>query len=484
VSSFDGTEGAPSHRLSILMPVYNERYFVEQIVSSALDVPLPPGIERELVIVDDRSTDGTSRILERIAADHPGVVRLYAHETNRGKGAAVRTAIGHATGDICVIQDADLEYDPRDYAKLILPILNGDADVVYGSRFLPSTYRRVFFFWHAMGNWLLTTMSNLFTDLSLTDMETCYKAAKASILKSIPIRSDRFGIEPELTAKFAKRGCRIYEVPISYRGRTYDEGKKINWTDGLKAIWTILYFWAVDDVYDERYGHEMIHRLSRTHRINRWIADTVKPWVGERVLEVGAGLGNLTLKLLPRSSYTASDANPLHLEYLESRFGKYAWMDVRKVDLRRAEDFDAVEGRFDTVICMHVLEHAEEDGQALANLYRALAPGGRAILLVPQGPWLYGSLDRAMGHCRRYTRRELVEKCERAGFAMARVLSFNRAGWLPWLVNGRVLRRRRIDKLQLKLYDSLIWAWRRVDPLLPMPGLSIIAVARKPDGKA
>jgi glycosyltransferase involved in cell wall biosynthesis len=465
------------------MPVFNERYFVEQIVAGALQAPLPPGVERELVIVDDRSTDGTSRILERIAAAHPGVVRLYSHEVNRGKGAAVRTAIGHATGDICVIQDADLEYDPRDYAKLLLPILNGDADVVYGSRFLPSTYRRVFFFWHAMGNWLLTTMSNLFTDLSLTDMETCYKAAKASILKSIPIRSDRFGIEPELTAKFAKRGCRIYEVPISYRGRTYDEGKKITWADGLKAIWTILHFWVVDDVYDERYGHDILHRLSRTHRFNRWMADAVKPWVGEAVLEIGGGLGNLTLKLVPRSSYTVSDVDPLHLEYLKSRFGSYAWMDVRKVDLTLPEDFDVLEGRFDTVVCLNVLEHVAPEDRALANLHRALAPGGRAILLVPQGPRLYGSLDRVLGHCRRYTRRELVEGCERAGFEVDRVMSFNRVGWLPWLVNGRIMRRRNFGKLQLKLYDSLIWLWRRVDRWLPLPGLSIIAIARKPDGK-
>ncbi len=467
-------------KLSILIPVFNERYFVEQVVAQVLDAPLPPGIERELILVDDGSTDGTQQILQQIVNEHPELIQLHFHETNQGKGAAVRTAIRHATGDICIIQDADLEYDPQDYEKLLRPILNGDADVVYGSRFLSSTYRQVHSFWHAVGNRFLTTLSNIFTDLVLTDMETCYKAAKSSILKSIPIRSNRFGIEPELTAKFAKRGCRIYEVPISYRGRTYDEGKKIKWRDGLNAVWTILYYRLVDDLYEEHYGRINLHSLSRTHRFNAWKADKIKPWVGETVLEIGAGLGGITLKLLPRQRYTVSDLDPPRLDYLKSRFGNYVWMDVKKADLENSADFDALETCFDTVVCLNVLEHTDRDEHALENIYRALVPGGTAIVLLPQGPWLYGPLDRSLGHRRRYSRRELIKQCERAGFVVERTASFNRIGLLFWLINGTLLRRKRLNKLQLKFYDSFVWLWRILDRVLPVPGLSIIAIARKP----
>ena len=232
-------------KLSILMPVFNEKYTVEDVVDSVLSVSLPDGVERELVIVDDQSTDGTWDILEALRERHPQL-RLCRHPRNTGKGAAVRTAVQMAAGDVIVIQDADLEYDPVDYSRLLEPILRGDADVVYGSRFLTRGYKRVLYFWHSLGNRFLTTISNMCTDLDLTDMETCYKMARAEILKSIPIRCNRFGIEPELTAKFAKRGCRIYEVPVSYRGRTYEQGKKITWRDGFSALRCILKYRFMD----------------------------------------------------------------------------------------------------------------------------------------------------------------------------------------------------------------------------------------------
>lgn len=469
-------------RLSVLIPVYNEQYFVEQLVESALAAPLAPGMERELVVVDDCSSDGTPDILQRLAARHPDTVRLFRHETNCGKGAALRTAIAQASGDICIVQDADLEYDPGDYQKLIQPILDGDADVVFGSRFLPSDRRRVLYFWHRLGNNFLTTLSNMFTDIDLTDMETCYKVCKTSILKSIPIRSNGFGIEPELTAKLARRGCRIYEVPISYRGRSYEEGKKITWRDGFVALWTIVYFRLVDDIYEEQYGHAMLYRLSRTHRLNAWMADAVRPWVGDRVLELGAGLGNVTLRLIPRHLYIAADSDALHLDYLRTRFGAYSWMEVREIDPEDGAALAPLEGHMDTAICLNALENAEDDEQVLKHIYQVLAPGGVGIVLAPQGKWLYGPLDRALEQRRRYGRRELVEKCERAGFAVEKVRSFNRAGLLLWLVNSLLLRRRKIGKLQLKIFDSFIWLWRWLDRILPLPGLSIFAVLRKPGG--
>ena len=470
----------PFRKLSILIPAYDERFTIREIVSLVLDQELPGGLERELVIVDDGSKDGTREILEQLRQAHPERVRIHFHETNQGKGAAIRTAIQLATGDLCIIQDADLEYDPADYPRLLGPLLAGHADAVYGSRFAGSGYRRVLLFWHSVGNQFLTLVSNALTDLNLTDMETCYKVVKTSLLKSIPIRSNRFGIEPELTAKLAKRGCRIYEVPISYRGRSYQEGKKITWRDGVKAFLTMVWFWLVDDLYDKRYGHTALHSLSRTHRFNRWIADAVRSHVGDRVLEIGGGLGTITLHLVPRDRYTVTEVDELHLEYLENRFRGYPHVEVGRVDLQEEGDFDPLEGSFDTVVCVNVLEHLAHPGRGLANIRRALEPGGAAILLVPRGPFLMGPLDRALGHRRRYTKKLLRQSCEEAGFEVERLVDFNRISCLPWLVSGRILRRRRFGRVQLKIFDSLVWLWRILDRLLPFPGLSLVAVARRP----
>jgi len=213
-------------KVSILIPVYNERTVVERSLSLVLAAPLPENMERELVIVDDCSTDGTWEILQRLARDFPEI-RLYRHEKNAGKGAAVRTAVDLATGDFALVQDADLEYDPAEYPRLLRPLLDGHADAVFGSRYMSGEQSRVLPFWHSMINKALTIVSNMFCNLNLTDMETCYKVFRTDLLKSIPIRSDRFGFEPEIVMKSAKRKLRIYEVPISYHGRTYEEGKKI-----------------------------------------------------------------------------------------------------------------------------------------------------------------------------------------------------------------------------------------------------------------
>jgi len=238
-------------RLSIVIPVYNEETTLCSLLDRVVQASLPPAIEElQVVIVDDRSTDNTWEKMQRYEPpaerSRPKVaVDLLRHEQNRGKGAALRTGFERADGDIVLIQDADLEYDPGDYPVLLEPILAGHADVVYGSRFLGGPHR-VLFFWHSVGNTMLTLMSNMFTDLNLTDMETCYKVFTRNTLCQLKLVSDRFGIEPELTAKLARAGARIYEVPISYHGRTYAEGKKIGWKDGVSAIWSILRFnlWA------------------------------------------------------------------------------------------------------------------------------------------------------------------------------------------------------------------------------------------------
>ena len=239
-----------SSLLSILVPLYNEERFIAVLLARALEASLPEGMDREIIVVDDGSRDRSAEIVAALAESR-AQIQLVRHERNRGKGAAIRTAVEYAQGDYCVIQDADLEYDPSEYQRLLRPLLEGHADVVYGSRFLVSSERRVLYFWHSVANWILTLCCNVVSDVNLSDMETCYKVFRAPLLKSIPIRCDRFGIEPELTIKVARRKARIYEVPISYHGRTYEEGKKIGLKDAFQAIWVIFRYAFTRDIYKD-----------------------------------------------------------------------------------------------------------------------------------------------------------------------------------------------------------------------------------------
>lgn len=471
---------SPSLSLSVVMPAFDERYLVAECVRRVLALEDPRISRLELIVVDDGSTDGTRDILRRLAAENPDRMRLVEHARNLGKGAAVVSGLEFATGDVTLVQDADLEYDPRDIPRLVEPFLSGEADAVFGSRFLVGEYRRVLYFRHTLANKVLTGIANVLTDLNLSDLETCYKAVRTSLLRSIPIQSRDFRIEPELVFKLQKRGARIFEVPIRYSGRTYEEGKKVRAWDGVLALGAMLRWWIIDDLYKpDEHGSNILVSMSDVPKFNRWMGDAIRPHCGDRVLEIGSGIGNMTRNLCPRDAYTASDVNPLYLEYLRGAFQGRPYLDVRHCDLANAGDFAALEGKYDTVVCLNVLEHVPDEKAALANVHRALEVGGKFVVLVPQNPNLYGSLDEVLGHVRRYTRNSLGTALKDAGFEVETLFDFNRATTPAWWWNGRVLKRRHFGRVQLKIMNSTVWLLRRLDAVLPWHGTSVVAVARK-----
>ena len=468
-----------SFRLSVLVPVYNERHVVEASLRRVLALRDDLISSLEVIVVDDQSTDGTWTILERLAAEDPRIV-LLRNERNLGKGAALRKAIAHSTGDISIVHDADLEYDPSDIPSLLLPFAKEGADAVFGSRYLSAPYRRALMHRHTTINKLLTSASNWLTDLNLTDLETCYKAVKTDLLKSIPIRSNDFRFEVELTFKLAKRRARLFEAPIRYLPRTREEGKKIRAYDGLLALICMIRFWLVDDIYmEDEYGSRILSEVEHARRFNHWMGKTLRPFVGDRVLEIGAGIGTLTNQFIPRELYLASDINPHYIRYLQSySYGK-PYLHVLDIDAGNPETFTGLNEKFDTALMINVLEHVPDEGLALRNLWSALEPGGRAIILVPQHPWLYGTLDEVLQHRERYTPAKLESDLKDAGFRVEKIFDFNRVSVPGWWLNGKLLRRTRFSRLQLKVLDTVMPILRRIDRFWPWSGLSLIAVGVK-----
>src|SRR5437899_70817 len=420
--------------LSILVPVYNEQYLVAASLERLKLLEQSDLLSRvEVIVVDDCSRDDTARELEQFRQGLPKGGKLLwtflRHERNGGKGQAIRTAIAHATWQITVIHDADLEYHPKDLARIVRVFVEEEADAVFGSRFAGGEARRVLHHRHQIGNKLLTFLCNVVTNLNLTDMETCYKAVRTALLQSIPIASNDFKLEPELTIKLGKRGARIFEVPISYSGRTYAEGKKINWRDGFAALWAIVRFGMSDDIYrQDEYGSQILARLSRAPRFNAWMADTIRPFCGNSVLEIGSGVGNLTQKLTPRQKYVVSDVNPLYLQTLARLRIDRPYLQTAFCDVTDLESFPRSQGPFDTVICLNVVEHVADDKASLRNIRAVLAEGGRAIVLVPQGQWNFGTLDEVLGHQRRYSKENLRRLAADCGFKVVELLEFNRFG--------------------------------------------------------
>ncbi len=481
-STFDAAN-APRDRksviekLSVVMPVYNERWTVEKILSRVL-TSNAAGLEIEVVVVDDGSTDGSGDVVAAISRQDSRV-HLIRHDENRGKGAAVRSAIESISGDVVIIQDADLEYDPAEYDQLLSPIISGDADAVFGSRF-SGPCRRVLLFWNSLGNKALTLLCNAVNDLNLTDMETCYKAVRADIFKQLRLTANSFTFEPELTTRLSQWGARIYEVPISYRGRGRNDGKKTRFFDGIKAIGQLVRCRYVDNRFTQHTGMYVLRSVERAKSYNRWVVKQIGGFLGSRVAEAGAGIGNMSQLLADREHLLIVDHDPMYVAALEDRFQDRRNVRVLRTDLTEPGfEADWKEDKLDTVFCSNVLEHLGPHRSILKSFHRAIQPGGNCIIIVPAEPALYNGIDASLGHHRRYRKHDLRMLMEEAGFEVVHSRQVCKLGALAWWINGK-LGRKQLTPRQMRLFDTLWPILNWADPFLPWRGMSLMMVGKKP----
>lgn len=475
----------PTHCLSVVMPCFDEAATVLTIAKQVLESP----VVGQLVIVDDASTDGSTDLVRSL--DDPRV-SVLVQPVNLGKGAAVRRGIAEATQDYVIVQDADPEYDPRDYEALLEPLRTGAADVVYGSRFVGGAERRVLYYWHTLGNRVVTACSNAFTNLNLTDMETCYKVFRREVVQGLDLHEDGFGFEAEVTAKVARGGWRIYEVGIAYHGRTYAEGKKITWRDGVRALWCVVRYSALVDrsrisagdaaslqAADEQLTETLDHLATAAPNYADWVTALIDPHVGEDVLEVGAGHGTIAERLArPGRRVVASDISPRCVEMLRTRFEGDPHVEVVGKDLLA----DPGGRTFDTVVLVNVLEHVPDDVELLERIRHVLRPGGKVVLYVPALPGLYSRFDAMVGHLRRYTRSSLAMVVARAGLEVRDLRFVNLPGAAAWWLVSKKLGRVPTTPVMAATYDRVVVpVVRRAEARGGVPvGQSLLCIGARP----
>jgi SAM-dependent methyltransferase len=468
--------------LSVVVPCYNESATVKALLDRVLARPEVA----EIIVVDDGSTDDTFAIVTSIGDTR---IRCFRQPCNLGKGAALRRGFREATQDYVIVQDADLEYDPADYAKLLEPLLDGRADVVYGSRFAGGSAHRVLYYWHSVGNRFLTVLSNMFTNLNLTDMETCYKVFRREVIQGFDIEEDRFGFEPEITAKIAAAKWRVYEVGISYDGRTYAEGKKIGWRDGVRAIYGIVRYSSArgssGTPLPSKFADAdqelalVLEDLTEATNYVEWIYEQLEPFLGDRVLEIGAGHGTFTRRIAQSGrEVVATDASKRAIEVLRNNL---MGIDNATAVFAEGAEFESL-GRFDSALLVNVLEHIEDDESALRNLREHVLPGGHLLVFSPAHPNLYSKFDRSVGHVRRYRRSQLIETADRAGWEIVSATPMNALGAVAWWVFAKQMRQTPTKQWSAKLFDrygvplSRTIEHRRT----PRFGQSLLLIARNP----
>lgn len=467
------------------MPVYNEAGTIREIVKWVLDSPYTA----ELIIVDDGSTDGTRDVLREFTEPN---VRVLLQPTNRGKGAALRRGVREATAPYVIIQDADLEYSPSDYAQMVEPLISDRADVVYGSRFQTGHAHRVLLYWHSVGNKVLTTVANMFTNLNLTDLLTGYKAFRREVVQSLSLTDDGFSIEAEITAKVAAAGWRVYEVGIGYDGRTYAEGKKTTWRDGLRVLYSIVHHsgtarrvarrhHSAGDLglaHDDSELSVTLDSLDNATNYADWIVELLAPYLRGDILEIGSGYGTFSERLASFGRLVTSEPSPDAVALLRRRFAGHANVEVLEADAASA----AAGRAYDAIVAINVLEHIADHTAVIGALGDAVRPGGTLAIYVPAFESLYGAFDARVGHIRRYTRSQLRALLQDAGLDVVEARYVNSLGALAWFVTVRVLGATPTRQWSAQLYDRAVVPVLR--PLerrvLPRVGQSLLCIARRP----
>ncbi len=473
--------------VSVIVPALNEQATIAACLARVLDQPFVA----EVIVVDDGSEDNTAAI---VAGFEDSRVRLLSHRVNRGKGASIRTAVPLCTAAFIAIQDADLEYDPVDLGRLLGPLESGEADVVYGSRFLPTGARRALYFWHSMGNKALTLACNMASNLNLTDMETCYKVFRRECLQSLVLEEDRFGIEPELTIKAAAAGFAVYEVGISYHGRTYDEGKKIGWKDGVSAIRCIVKYGVVENRRkgrkrrlqappheQSRELQESLEDLKGVDNYYDWIVDLVEPYLGDRVLEVGAGVGTVSSRIgLRGRTVVAIEPDPRAFSELDD--WARATPPHQAYSGTLSEASPSLNGDFSSAVMVNVLEHIDNEVAELGLIRDHLRPGGHIAIWVPAHEALFARFDESVGHYRRYNKRRLAALADMAGLEVVELRYLNPVGAIGWMLTAKALRATPTDSALAGIFDKyVVPVTKRVESRWEQRfGQSVLLIARKP----
>ena len=475
-------------KFSIIMPAFNEEGTIEASIQRVLNQPFVD----EIVIVNDGSTDNTRAILDQLSGPK---LKIVHHRVNMGKGASIRTGLNTVTGDVVAIQDADLEYDPAQLEMLLDPIISGSADIVYGSRFAAHGPRRVLYFWHSVGNQVLTLASNAATNLNLTDMETCYKVFRMDAVASLLIEENRFGFEPEFTVKVAQAKLRIFEVGISYDGRTYAEGKKIGWRDGFSAVRCIVKYSIREKVRARRKSglsalsgnhaelSKSLEGLSAAENYYSWLQDLVDPYLGKRSCEVGAGSGTFTKRIAERVEHLiAVEPDFDSYEQLRAQFAgdtsRVLTINAGAETLRQLSDRS-----LDSIVLVNVLEHIDDQKGVMKELSRVVKPGGHIILWVPASEFLYSPFDFSVGHFRRYSKAELRALAFDSNLEIVRLQHVNLLGAFAWAGVAKIGRQAPTKSELTTIWDAhVIPKMRKIEKLITVPfGQSLLSVTRVPD---
>jgi len=481
-------------KLSVCIPVYNERFWLKPFWERLQSTPIDrcENIDSvELILVDDGSSDGTSAILDTLCSRpfqfHCGrsaKIQLIHLEKNRGKGFAIRHAIQQSTGDVVLIQDADLEYFTSDYPALINPITRNVADAVFGTRFAGHP-RRVLGYWHSLMNRCLTLLANMLFNLDMTDMETASKVFRGEMVRAFRLTSARFGIEPEFASRLGRCGARLFEVPVGYSGRSFRQGKKIRPKDGLKALYQIFKFSLWDT---EPYEPAAMQRLTTIEKMSYLIYDPlIHKALGPlriknenlEILELSGGVGSLTETLLHYGNVVTAENSTYFLDKIRSRFPNHPGFGVKLWDASKDEVPKDWVGRFDCVVAFHLLEQIENDERALDRWRQCLKPDGILLTVVPHHPGLYSSLDKALGHRRRYDLNSLKAKLNRSGYEVSSHCLGNSMGALGWLWQGRIWRRTHFPLRQARFYALLKQIFGPIEKKMEgWAGLHLMALAK------